>query len=120
MLVAECLQGALGPGVQNPVLGVRPGLLSLVSGLIPRVLDLGDQSILAGVGVGLRLDALGFEICTELLGVPGLIGCDDVVVPVLLDQVVELLSVSGGGVWDVIVGEPALELCFVPLVVCWK
>lgn len=37
--------------------------------------------------------------------------------PVGLDQVFEILAVSGGGVWDVVVGEPALELGFVPFVI---
>lgn len=49
--------------------------------------------------------------------VPVGVRAHDLAVPVLLDELLEILSVGGCGVWDVVVAEPALELVFVPFVV---
>ena len=41
-------------------------------------------------------------------------------VPVLADEGLEVAAGGGGGVGDVVVGEPALELGLVPFVVGWS
>jgi hypothetical protein len=46
VFVAESLELTVGPGIEDPVLDSDPALLSLVAGLIPRSLDLGNQRIL--------------------------------------------------------------------------
>jgi hypothetical protein len=52
-----------------------------------------------------------------LLGIPRVVGSDNVVVPVLLDQLFEIFAIRGGRIWDVVIGEPSLELSFVPFIV---
>lgn len=117
MLVAESLQLAVRPGIQDPVLDAKVGILSLIASLIPGALDLGDERVLVGLGGVLGLDTLGLEVLLQAVGVPRVVGRDDVVIPVVLDELLEILAVGGSGVGDVVVGEPALELRLVPLVV---
>lgn len=117
VLVAESLELALGPRVQDPVLDVEVGILSLVTSLVPFALNLRDQRVLVGLGGGLGLDALSLQILLQGVCVPRVVGRDDVVVPVVLDQLLEVLAVGGSGVGDIVVGKPALELGLVPLVV---
>lgn len=79
---------------------------------------------LAGKALGVLLRALldllplRGQVVGELLRIPLVVGLGDVILPVGLDEVLEILTVSGGGVGDVVVGEPSLELSLVPFVVC--
>lgn len=117
VLVTESLEGAISPGIKDPVLGVAQGTLGLVFGLVPAGRDLGDKRVL-GLGSGLLgLNAAGFEVGREAVSVPVLVGRHGVGIPVLLDDLLEILAVSGGGVWDVVVRQPSLQLRLVPLVV---
>lgn len=117
MLVGKRLQLAVGPAVEDPVLGAGPSGLCLVLSLIPRVLDLGQKGILAGLGTLLGLNALLLQISAQLIRVPVLVGRDGVALPVLLDQTLEILAIGGRRVGDIVIREPALELRLVPLVV---
>jgi len=117
MVIAESLELAVGPGVQNPVLDAGPGLLSLVLRLVPVGLDLADEVIAAGLGRILGLDALLLQVGVELVGIPVIVGRHNIRVPVLLHQCLELLSVRRGWVGNIVVRKPALKLRLVPLVV---
>lgn len=120
MLVGEFLELAVGPGVEDPILHIDPSLLGLVAGLIPGGLNLADEGVLVSFGALLSLDALVGEPGLEVLGGPRVVGLDDVVVPVGLDELLEILPIGGSRVGDVVVRQPALELRLVPLVVSWR
>ena len=117
MLVSEGLKLALGPGIKDPISNVSPGLLGLVLSLEPVGLNLLNQVILGSFGLGLGLLALGLKEGAELGGVPALIWRNDVLIPVLFDQILEILAVRRSRIGDVVVGEPTLKLCLVPFVV---
>jgi hypothetical protein len=121
VLVGKGLELAVGPGVEDPLLDVGPALLGLVASLVPRGRDLVDKRILVGLGALLGLDTLGAQPRLQVLDGPGVVGLDNVVIPILLNQRLEVLAVGRSGVGDVVVGQPGLELGFVPLVVgCGK
>lgn len=103
--------------VEDVVLDGAVGIRSLVVGGGPSSLDLLKQAVLVLLGSLLNLLTLGSEVGRELVGVPGVVWASDVVVPVLLDKVRELLAV--GGLWErnVVVGQPPFKLSLVPFVV---
>lgn len=103
--------------VEDPVLNVLVGIAGLVRGLIPIALDLAGEALGILLGAFLDLLALGVQVVCELAYVPLAVGLSDVIVPVVLDEVLEILAVRGSGVWDVVVGEPSFQLCLVPFVV---
>lgn len=45
--------------------------------------------------------------------------CDNVGLPIVLDQSFKIFSISGRGVWNFMVGQPSFELSLVPFVVCY-
>lgn len=104
--------------VKDPVLNTAVGLIALLSSLVPEVLDLRDQCVLILLGTLLDLLALGGDVVLQLGGVPGVVWLDSVVLPVVLDKVLEVLAVRGCWVWNVVIRQPSLELGLVPLVVC--
>lgn len=120
MVVAESLELALGPGVEDPVLDGDPGGLRLILGLVPGTLHLGNESILVLLGRLLGLDALLLQVGAELVSIPRVVRRDDVGVPVLLDELLEILAVGRSGVGNVMVRKPALKLGLMPLVVRCK
>lgn len=71
--------------VEDPFLHVLVGVICLVRGLVPVVLDLSYEAILVLLGSLLDFLTLGIEVVLELVGVPGVVWLDDVVLPVLLD-----------------------------------
>lgn len=89
----------------------------LILTLMPVPLHLTEQALLILLGPLLDLLALRRQVVLQTLRVPGAVGLDDVVLPVVLDQVLEVLAVGGRGVGDVVVREPALQLRLVPFVV---
>lgn len=103
--------------VEEPVGAVAVGLVGLLGGLVPCVLNLGDEAL--GVLLGALLDLLagGSQVVGELVGSPVAVGLGDVVLPVLRDEVGQVLAVGRSRVGHVVVGEPALELSLMPLVV---
>lgn len=117
MLVSKGLELALSPGVEDPVADAGPGLLGIILGLVPVGLDLLDEAVLGGLSLAGGLGASGLQEGAQVGAVPALVGGDDIVVPVLLDQRLEVLAVRGRRVRDVVVREPALELGLMPLVV---
>lgn len=120
VVIAERLELALGPGVEDPILDAGPSRLSLVLGLIPSSLDLVEEVVLVrGSGV-LGLDALELQVLAELGRVPVLVGRHDVGLPILLHQLLEVFAIGWGGIRDIVVGKPALELILVPFVVSWR
>jgi len=92
----------------------------LLGSLLPRALDLLDQAVLVLLGALLDLLATRGEVRLQLVGVPAVVRTSDVVIPVLLDEILQVLTVGGSGERDVVVGEPSLELSLMPLVVGWK
>lgn len=118
MAIAKGQELAVRPRVQDPVLDAEPAILGLILGLVPGVLDLGDEGIAGSLGRLLGLDALVLQVAGELLRVPLPVGRHDVRVPVRFHELLELLAVGGSRVGDVVVGKPPLELGFVPFVVC--
>lgn len=120
MVVAKSLELAVSPGVKDPVLGVEPGILSLVLRLVPETFDLVDQGVLGSSGALLRLGTLLLEVVVQLVRVPATVRSDGIAVPVALDQLLEVLAVSRCGVRNIVVREPALKLRLVPFIVgCW-
>jgi hypothetical protein len=84
---------------------------------VPCVLNLGKEAILVLLGALLHLLTSGGQVAGELARSPAAVRLGDVVLPVLLDEVGQVLAVGRGSVWHIVVGEPALELSLVPLVV---
>jgi hypothetical protein len=110
---SECLR------VEEPVSAVAISLVGLVGSLVPCVLNLGDEAL--GVLLGALLDLLagGGQVAGELTRAPAAVGLGDVVLPVLLDEVGQVLAVCRGRVGDTVVGEPALKLSLMPFVVSY-
>ena len=117
MVIAERLELAVSPAVEDPVLGAQPSVLGLVLRLIPESLDLVDERVFGGSGAVLGLDTLLLEIVVQLLRVPAAVGGDSIGVPVAMDELLEVLPVSRCGVGDAVVREPALQLGLVPFIV---
>lgn len=84
---------------------------------MPCVLNLGDEAL--GVLLSALLDLLagGGQVVGELVGAPVAVRLGDDILPVLRNQVGQVLAVGRGRVGDVVVGEPALKLSLMPLVV---
>lgn len=115
--IAESLELIISPGVEDPVVGVDPALLSLVFRFVPGALDLGDEGVPRLVSRFLSLKALLLQIAGELLGVPFLVRLDHIRLPILLHQLFEILPVGRGWIGDVMVGQPPFKLGLLPLVV---
>ena len=103
--------------VEEPVGAVAVGLVGLLGGLVPCVLNLGDEALGVFLSALLDLLASGGQVVGELVGTPVAVGLGDVVLPVLGDEVGQILAVGRGRVGHVVVGEPALKLSLMPLVV---
>lgn len=120
MLITELFEFAVGPGVEDPILYVPPSLLGLVGRFVPGGLDLGNERVLGGLGALLGLRTLGLEVGLESLGVPEAVGRNDMVVPVFLNELLEVLPLGRGRIGDIMVGKPSLEFRLVPFVVGWR
>ena len=84
---------------------------------MPCVLNLDNEAVLVLLGTLLDLLAGGGQVVGKLARAPVVVGLSNVVLPVLLDEVGQILAVGRGRVGDVVVGEPALKLSLMPLVV---
>ena len=91
------------PAIKNPVFHVRPSVLSLVFSLIPVVLDLSNQTILTGSSGVFGLDTLLLQVRLKLGRVPVIIWRSDLGLPVILDEVLEIVAISGCRVRDIVV-----------------
>lgn len=92
----------------------------MVGSLMPVRLDLADKAVLVLLSALLDLLARACDVVLELLGVPSVVGLGNLVVPVVLDKVDEVLAVGRGGIGDIVVREPSLQLGLMPLVVSCK
>lgn len=70
---------------------------------MPVILNLLNQAIGVLLGALLDLLALGAEVALETRRIPLVVGLHDIVVPVVLDEVFEILAVCWFGVRDVVV-----------------
>lgn len=104
--------------VEDPVVDAAVRVVGRVGGGGPVGLHLADQAVLVLLGALLNLGAFGAQEAGELVHVPGVVRLDDVVLPVVLDQVFQVLAVGGSWVRDVVVRQPALQLSLVPFVIC--
>jgi hypothetical protein len=103
--------------VKDVGLDITGSLVCLVGSGVPVRLDLLEEAVLVLLGALLRLLALGCEVARQLVGVPLAVWLGNIVVPVLLNQVLEVLAIRSCGVGDVVIGQPALKLSLMPLVV---
>lgn len=103
--------------IKDPILHTEVCLLSLVLGLVPRILNLGYESILGLFGVFLDILASILQILLKLLCVPIGIRRRDSGIPVLPDDALQFFPIGLFGVWNVVIVEPALEFVFGPALV---
>ena len=103
--------------VEDPVRGVAVGLVGLVSSLVPGILNLNNKAVLALLSTLLNFLASGGQVVGELVDIPAVVGLDNIVFPVLLHKIGEVLAVGRSRVGHVVVGKPALKLSLMPLVV---
>ena len=103
--------------VEDPAFHVAHALVCLVRGLVPVALDLAEQAVLVLLSTLLCLLALGAQVVLELIRVPVIVWLGDIVLPVLLDQVLQIFTVGCGRERNVVVRQPSLKLGLVPFVV---
>lgn len=75
------------------------------------------QTILVLLSLSCHVVASGLQICAQLGSVPFVVRLYNIVVPVLRDEVLQILAVSWSWIWDVLVRQPPLKLRLMPLVV---
>ena len=71
---------------------------------MPGVLDLSNKAVLVLLSALLNLLTGRGQVVGELVRVPAIIGLGDIVVPVLLDKVGQVLTIGRGRVRDIVVG----------------
>jgi len=91
-----------------------------VGRVCPSRLDGADEGVLVDLGSLVCLLALGLEVVLKLGSVPLAVRSYDLLIPVLLDQALQVLAISRRRVGNVVVRQPALELSLVPFVVSYK
>jgi hypothetical protein len=89
--------------VEDPFLDATIGLVCGVLGLGPVDLDLLSEALGVLLSALLRLLALESEVVLQRLGVPAVVGSDDLVVPVVLYRVLQIFAVGGRRVRDAVV-----------------
>ena len=90
----------------------------MITGLIPRLLDLADQTLLVLLGALLGFFTFASEVGLQTVDIPALVRSCNVAVPVVLHKILKIFPVCGCRVRDVMVGQPPLKLSLMPLVVC--
>ena len=118
MPITESLELTIGPSIQDPVLDAEPRLMGNIFGLVPVGFDLIDEGIFGRSGIVFCFLALVFQVLAQLGCVPAVVRGNDVVIPILSNEVLQILAISWSGVWDVTVRQPSLEFRLVPFVVC--
>lgn len=103
MVITERLELAVGPRVKDPVLDIDKRILDIVFSLGPGGLNLGDELVPVLLSVVLDLNALLLQICSKLVGIPAVVGLDNIVIPVLLDAVMQVLAVCRRWIRDVVI-----------------
>ena len=89
--------------MKDPVLHVLVRLGDRVICLLPGLLHFLEQAILVLLGAFLRLMDVTAEPLLQLVGVPTVVRLHNVIVPVILHQVLEVLAVGRRRVGDVVV-----------------
>lgn len=79
--------------VEDPFLDATIGLVRRVLSLGPVDLDLLSEALDVLLSALLRLLALESKVVLQRLGVPAVVGSDDLVVPVVLYRVLQILAV---------------------------
>lgn len=90
-------------------MNIRVGVAGGVGGLLPVGLHLSNQAVLALLSALLDLMTLRREVAVELVGVPAIVGLDNIVLPIALNQVLEVFAVGWSGVWNVVVRKPSVK-----------
>lgn len=80
------------------------GIVGLISTLIPIALHLLCKALRVLLGALLDLLAFRLDVVLKLIGIPLVVWLDYIVLPVILDQVLEILAVSWCRIWNVVVG----------------
>lgn len=117
MLITERLELGIGPSIENPVLDIGPALVGGVLGFIPVRFDVRKQTILVLLSLSRHIVASSLQIRAQLGSIPFVVRLYNIVIPVLRDEVLQILAVSRSWIWDVLVRQPPLKLRLVPLVV---
>ena len=90
----------------------------MIASLVPGALNLAEETICVLLRAFLDFFALRSEVVLKLVGIPLVVRLRDVVLPVVLNKVLEVFAVSRCWIRNVMIREPSLKLGFVPLVVC--
>ena len=69
----------------------------------PVALDRVDQAVLVCVRGFLGIGSFGLEVRLKLGGVPFLVRCSDLFIPIALYKLFEIFAVCGCWVWDVVI-----------------
>ena len=99
------------------MLDVAVRVVGAVRSALPVALHLGEEAVLVLLRALLHLVTLRRHPVGELVDIPAVVRLGDIVIPVGLHQVLQVLAVRGGREGDVVVREPALQLGLVPFVV---
>jgi len=79
--------------VEDPVLDIVVRIVGVVGGALPVALHLANEAVLVLLRALLGLVALRAQPVGQLVGVPAVVWFGDVVIPVLLHQVLQVLAV---------------------------
>ena len=103
--------------VEDPVDRVGIGFRHLLFGIGPARLNLGNETVLVLLGTFLNLLASGGEVLLELSRVPAVVWSQNFVIPVVFDEIFQVLSICWGGIGNVMIREPSFQLGLMPLIV---
>ena len=107
-----------GIRIENPILHIVISFRSLITSLVPGLLNLADEVVFVLFGPFLDVFAFATEVGLQSIDIPTLVRSGDVGVPILLHKVFKILAICRLGIGNVMVGEPLLELSLMPFVVC--
>lgn len=84
---------------------------------MPITLDRGHQTVLALVGTFSGLIAPIGQILLKSIDIPVRVGSRDLGIPILLDDLLEILTVGGTRIRDVMIGQPTLKFSLMPFII---
>lgn len=87
---------------------------------MPVALDLSEEAILVLFGAFFDLLTLRRDVRLQLIGIPAVVWRCNLVFPVELDKVDEILAVCRSRIWHIVVRQPPLELSLMPFVIGWS
>jgi len=80
--------------VEDPVLDIAVRVVGAVGGALPVALHLGEEAVLVLLSALLRLVALRREPVRQLVGIPAVVRLHNIIIPVLLDEVLQVLATA--------------------------